>query len=233
MLHVFYGNDTVTVRETAQAFVEAQLAPGGSTERLDSETYQPGALADMAGATSLFGEQTIYLIDTPSLQRDLYDDVIEHLPALAESPNTFVLIEQALLAPEKKKFAKHAASIEEHKQAAPTRYNVFGMADSLAKKDKRTLWVQLQEARHAGLVPEEIIGTLWWQLKSLRAAAATRSAAEAGMKDFPYSKAKRSLSNFGPGELEQLSTRLLTLYHDGHGGKVDIDLALEKWVLTI
>jgi hypothetical protein len=53
------------------------------------------------------------------------------------------------------------------------------------------------------------------------------------MKDFPYNKAKRSLRNFKEGELEKLSQTLLAVYHDGHGGKRDIDLALEKWTLTI
>ena len=38
---------------------------------------------------------------------------------------------------------------------------------------------------------------------------------------------------FKEGELEALSRSLLALYHDGHGGKKDIDLALEKWTLTI
>ena len=33
------------------------------------------------------------------------------------------------------------------------------------------------------------------------------------------------------GELETLSLQLLKLYHDGHAGKCDIDLALEEWVL--
>jgi hypothetical protein len=82
-----------------------------------------------------------------------------------------------------------------------------------------------------GLSAEEIIGTLWWQLKTLRLAMLTKSAEEAGVKDFPYNKAKRALKNFKDGEIETLSLRLLNLYHDGHAGKCDIDLALEEWVL--
>jgi len=31
--------------------------------------------------------------------------------------------------------------------------------------------------------------------------------------------------------LENLSFKLLQLYHDGHRGECDIDLALEEWVL--
>ncbi len=107
------------------------------------------------------------------------------------------------------------------------------MPEALATKDKRKLWVLLQEARLAGQRDEDIIGLLWWQLKALRLAKITRNADEAGMKEFPYSKAKRALGKFGDGEVEKLSHSLLELYHDGHAGRRDMDMALEEWVLSI
>src|SRR5690606_36178374 len=113
----------------------------------------------------------LYVLDTPSLQSEFLADVMGNLSILADSANTFVLIEDALLAPEKKKLQKHAATCEEYKRAAAERFNTFALADYLLKKDKRQLWVGLQEANRAGLAAEEIIGTLWWQLKSLRLAA--------------------------------------------------------------
>lgn len=233
MLHVFLGNDTITVRQAATAFVTSKAADPQSVTRVDSDTYAVGIFNDLAGATSLFGGETLYLIDTPSLNKEFFAEVLESLPQLAESANTFVIIEEAMLAPEKKKFAKYAESIEEFKKPAAERFNAFAMADSLAKKDKRLLWVDLMKAKQQGLSAEEIIGTLWWQLKCMELAKRTGSASEAGMKDFPYNKAKRALCNFKDGEVEALSDRLLSVYHDGHGGIVDIDLALEKWVLTI
>jgi DNA polymerase III delta subunit len=233
MLYLFYGNDTVGVREKAHEFIATKEKAGVIVERIDSDTYTPGILTDVAGSSSLFGSESLYVIDTPSTQKDFSEEVFEHVALLGESANTFVIIEERLLAPEKKKLAKYAEEVVEVKKAAEERFNAFAMADSLAQKNKRMLWVQLQEAVRAGLSSEEIIGTLWWQLKSLRLAAITNSAAEAGMKDFPYNKAKRSLANFRAGELEKLSENLLALYHDGHGGRVDIDLALERWVLTL
>jgi DNA polymerase III delta subunit len=233
MLHLFYGNDTITVRKKAHDFTAVEEKKGMKIASIETENYAEGVFTDLVGAVSLFGEKTIYVIDTPSGKTEMYDAVIENLEAFATSDNTFVIIEEALLAPQKKKFEKHAATLEEYKSAAAERFNAFGMADSLSRKDKKTLWLQLQDAKQANLSAEEIIGTLWWQLKSLRLAKNTNSAAEAGMKDFPYNKAKRALSVFKDGELETLSGGLLTVYHDGHLGKVDIDIALERWMLTI
>ena len=233
MLYVFYGGDTVGVREKAHDFVSGLEEGGVKVERIDSDNYASGILSDIAGAVSLFGDETLYIIDTPSTSKEMYEDVLEHLVLFQESPNTFVVIEETLLAPVKKKFEKYAESIEEIKGEKTERFNVFGMSDALLRRDKKSLWLLLQEAKTAGLSPEEIIGTLWWQMKSLRLAKVTNSPEEAGLKPFVYEKAKRALGRFKEGELEKISRDLFTVYHDGHLGKKDIELALERWTLMI
>lgn len=233
MYYVFFGNDTVGVRKKAYECIGGFEKKGFEVVRIDLESFNVGVLGDSIGAVSLFGGDTLYVVDTPSGDTAFYEGVVDKLSDLGQSSNTFVVIEEKLLAPEKKKFAKHAEEIEEIKSDAPVRFNSFGMAEALARKDKKTLWMLLQEARTEGLSPEEIIGMLWWQLKALRLAQKTNSASEAGMKDFPYNKAKQALSSFREGELEKISHKLLSVYHDGHLGKRDIDLALEKWTLTM
>lgn len=233
MLKVFFGTDQIKVREAAFGVVSEKEKGGATVTLIDSDTFAPGVLSDAAGATSLFGGEELYVIDTPSSKADFEEEVLESLDALKESSNSFVLIEGALLAAGKKKYEKFAESTEEFKGEKAARFDVFSLAELLSRKDKRNLWVKLVDARAAGIPTEEIIGILWWQLKALRLAAVTISASEAGMKDFPYNKSKRALSNFRDGELEALSHSLLTLRHDGHLGKCDIDLALEKWVLTL
>ena len=232
MLHLYYGNDTTAVRE--RAFTAAdKLAEKENAKitRIESNDFAPGMLANLLGATSLWGEREIYVLDTPSENAAFYAEVIDHASAMGESANQFVIMEAAMLAPERKKFEKHTATLEESKREASERFDVFRMAEALSKRDKKSLWVLLQEAKRAGLSAEEIVGTLWWQLKTLRLAALTKSADEAGMKEFPYNKAKRALSGFKAGELEATSANLLRVYHDGHGGIRDIDEGLEEWVL--
>jgi len=232
MLQLYFGNDSIKVREAANA---AALADARSVStnltRIESEAFAPGMLLDVVGSVSLFGDQEVYLIDTPSEVPEMYNEVIGSLLEMASSANIFIVIEQGLLALEKKKWQKHATVFEEFTKTAGERFNVFAMAEALSKRDKKALWILLCEAKQAGLVAEEIIGTLWWQLKALRLAAVSASAVEADMKDYPYQKAKQALRNFKAGELDKLSSGLLSVYHDGHGGVRDIDLALEEWVL--
>ena len=233
MLYVLFGNSVVDVRKKAFALVSKYEEDGFELERIEGERYVVGLCRDIASSTSLFGQKTVYLLDTPSSNPLFLEEVETSLEVFKESGNIYLVVEEKLLAPAKKLYEKYAETLEEIKASTSVRFNVFALADSVSLKDKKTLWLQLQEAKIEGLSAEEIIGTLWWQLKTLRLAKITRSGDEAGIKDFPYNKAKRALKNFKGDELEVLSRSLLAVYHDGHGGKRDIDLALEKWTLTI
>lgn len=233
MLEVYYGNDVIRVRQAALKVAEKVVTSGAVLQTIDDSNYASGLYADISGGVSLFGGEEVYLIDTPSSDASMYEDTVANLEIFQASQHLFIVIETTLLAAEKKQFAKYAGKIEEFKAVASERFNSFAMADALAAKDKKSLWLLLNEAILSGIALEELIGTLWWQLKSLRLAAQTKSAGEAGMKDFPYNKAKRALVKFKPNEVEALSHSLLQLQHDSRLGKRDLDLALEQWVLKI
>jgi len=233
MLEVYFGNDTEKVRRAALQRSALLKAEGFVITTIEASSFQAGLLLDAVGANSLFGEKLVFMLDTPKTSVDFTTELLAQLPALASSPHTFIVIEGVLLVADKKPYVTQAAVVEEFKTTATPRFNVFALAESLAAKNKKQLWLQLQQATRAGLSAEEIIGTLWWQLKSLRLAALTPSAEAAGMKDYPYNKSKHALRNFKPGELETISMSLLAVYHDGHAGKRDIDAALEKWMLTL
>lgn len=230
MLALFYGTDRKAVRDAGKKYTDNV---GVSVTVVEESNYVPGEVVASVGATSLFGGVECFLIDTPSSDEDFNEEVIASLADMAASTNVFVVLEGQLLADAKKKYAKHATTVEEFTAEKEERFNVFQIAEALAKKDKKQMWVLLQQARALNIRDEETIGILWWQLKALRLAKLTRNAEEAGMKDYPYKKASQSLRNFKDGEVEVLSRSLLELYHEGHQGKREMDVALEQWVLTV
>ncbi len=233
MLKVFLGKDQIKIRQQAHLAIEDGMAEGKEFVRLEPDNYEEGMLLNVSSAVSLFNPGTVYLVDSPAASDIFYTDFLTQVEELASSTNYFVVILEDLNAADKKKITKYAAVVEEYKKTADTKFNPFQMADALAVKDKRTLWLFLQEAKQNGLAAEEIIGTLWWQLKSMRLASVTKSPEEAGMKDYPYRKAKSALNTFRLPDVEQKSRDLLKLYHEGHRGKRDLDLALEEWVLRL
>lgn len=232
MLVVFSGNNTVDTRSQAREYILREEEAGKSVRTVSSDAYQAGELTSAAQGASLFGGVECIVLDTLSEDENAFAELLTSLPLLASSPHSFVVIETKLSAADVKVFEEYAEKMVLSTDTAAARFNAFSLADALASKDKKTLWVLLLRAQSEGLTPEEIIGTLFWQLKSLRLAKITKTAEEADMKDFPYNKAKRAAAKFTTEELQMLSERLLTVYHKGHLGS-DISLTLEKWVLTI
>lgn len=233
MLRVFFGNDTIKVRREAFAEFDKMRSKGIAATVLEADNYEAGIVTEAVGSQSLFGGNRVYLFDTPSQDENFYEEVVTNLATMKEQEDVFIVLEAGLLAAEKKRFEKYADTIEEYKATAAERFNTFALADALSRKDRKSLWVLFHEARLLSIPVEELVGVLWWQLKTLRLASLTKSAEEAGLKDFPYQKAKRSLSKFGEGELQKLSDSLLTLIHDSRRGFFEIDQALERWILKL
>jgi DNA polymerase III delta subunit len=229
MLQIYYGTDTNAVREAA--FLAAAETSNEPPQVIQSDVYQEGQLADALGGASLFGGVSTYIIDTPT--GVLAEELAPVLAAMVESGDTFIIIEEKLLALAKKRYQKYTTQMHEYVGEKEERFNTFALADALVKKQKKQLWLLYQTARSEQISPEEVIGILWWQLKALRLAAKTNTAAEAGMKDFPYNKAKGALATLPLERVEELSHELLELYHQGHGGEVELDTALEQWILSL
>jgi DNA polymerase III delta subunit len=233
MLYVYFGNDTNTVRKNAFAFLRTLTESDSNVLQITHDTFQEGMITECAEANSLFGGAQIAVIDMMSQDVTAFAYVMQHLNVMAESVNHFIMIEGPLLAPEKKKLQTHARTYEESAMAKKEKFNAFSLTDAFAERNRKSLWLLLTEAWREGLSNEEIIGVLLWQVKMLRLAERTQSAEEAGQKPFVYSKAKRALANFKKGELDDISRALLVIYHDGHLGKCDVGVALERWVLRV
>ncbi len=229
MIHLFAGTDQVRNRTEAYALLHAAGVP---VEVVDAEVYQPGQMIDVVRSRSLFSDQAGYLIDRPSLEEAFFAETRDLLAEMADSPDMFVIVEGKLTAALKKTYTPFAASVTEHDEKAEAGFPMFAAADALLNRDKRTLWKLVTEGLLSGASAEEIIGILWWQLKTLRVVAKSASPEAAGVKPFVYDKSKRALSRFPGDDLERLSLSLLTAYHDGRNDR-PIELALEAWVLSV
>ena len=158
MYSVHYGKDTIAVRNAAQKVAEVARQAGAVVTVFDADSFMPGMVRDAAGATSLFGEAQCYILDTPSADAGYAEEVADLISEVVESPHTLVVIEGEIPAEQKKPYKKYATEFVEYKAPAVERFNTFVLADSLARKDKRALWLQLQDAVASGQSAEEIIG---------------------------------------------------------------------------
>jgi DNA polymerase III delta subunit len=220
------------MRQLVSTWQEKQ--PQLSLTHLDEETCTVSALDEALGAQGLFTSRCIIVLDQVLDAPATREIVQERLQLLAQSENVVLCIESMLSATVTKMVPDGATleyfALPEQEESTP--FNRFAIADALAARNRRDLWLNLHRALAAGAEPEEIAGLLFWQAKALTIARHAASAKEAGMKQYPFEKARRASGNYTEDELAYMLWQLLTMYHEAHRGGPDLTRSLEQFTLT-
>jgi len=237
MIYLFTGRDVAASAAKRDAKLEVMLKakPHAEVISLTEENWQASAIDEYAGAQGLFQRDFIISASFICDNKEFAEELVSKLDVAADSVHAFLFLERGLTKDVMRSFSDVAEEmvVSEGAPAEKGTFNVFSLADALGRRDKKGLWVLLQEARREGIADEVIHGTLWWQVKTLLLSAGATSAKEAGISEYPFKNAKRFLPKFGSGELESLSEGLVTLYHDARRGRHDLGVALERFVLSV
>jgi len=182
----------------------------------------------------LFEEKYIVKIRDPFEDKEVSKTIEESAEDMSLAPHLFVIISEKISVPLKKVFTKHKATIEEFNTLEKNEeFNVFSITEALLQRDSKKLWTLYRKALDSGIAPEQIHGVLWWQMKSVVIAMKSKNENEAGMKPFVFSKSKRALTKFSKEEVENLLSKLLSIYHNSRIGKINMEYGLESFVLGI
>ncbi len=236
MLYVFFGTNTHKVADQAHKLVAGLLAkrPDALVFRFEG-VVQESEVDPLIEARGLFVERHIGIFHSPLEKAEGREVFLSRVERYAASENIFVVIEGKLLIDQKRVLEKYATKIEEYTQGEKREvaFNIFSLSDALCLRDRRMLWLGYVRARRAGVVPENIQGTLHWAVKGLIAARDASSPEEAGQKLAVFGRQKRAAQLFTRAELLDLSRSLMEAYHEAHRGTYDLDTALERWCLGV
>lgn len=237
MLYFLHGTDTKKTFAKAQALVGAMIAkkPNASLFKLTTEHFTLAELQELVGGQGLFEQK--YIVNMSRLIEDatIGEQVMAMLDDIATSDNIFIWIEESVTKPLLKKIEKVAEKIEHHDLKETSReqeVNAFPLTDALGARNKKKAWLLYIDLIEK-IPVEEIHGVLMWMVKSMVLAHKTKSATDAGLKPFVYSKAKKFAGNFSGAELDTMSERLMTIYHDARRGKGDLALGVETFLLKL
>lgn len=215
MLYLIYGTDRHKIIAKA-----AEVVAGLKKRRPDAEVFtvtEDGVslsrLQEFSGGQGLFESKFIVTLKGLFSQKELAEPLSELLPSLVASQNVFIFVEGTLLKPILGAFEKAGAQIQTFAVAPKERQNFFALADALAERDRKRLWVLYIKALRKGASPEEISGILFWKVKEL----------------FPSA----GRGKFSVEEIRGLGKKLVALYHDSHRGLVDFETGLERLILSI
>lgn len=235
MLYLFHGTDTKKTHDKAFGLAQSLLSkkPDASLFTLGKDEWSKERLAELLQSRGLFMGNYIVFIDSRSFVAEDFEIATLFLGEMKESPHVFIVLSLKLDKKILGEFEKQAHKVVEHSIVAEEEKRDFRMTDSLGSRDKKSLWVLYQEALRIGKEPEEIHGLLFWQVKNMLLALNSKTAEEAGMKPYPFTKAKQSLKYYSPEELHNLSFCLVDAYHTARLGRGDLETALERVILEI
>lgn len=235
MIYLIYG-DYKKVLKKGKDLIENLLSkqPNAVVQRYNVDNVTFTNLDYLIEGQGLFFDKQIIVFSKVLENKETTEILSLKIKELSDSKNIFIFQEEKVLKTLIKKFEKNGAKVqffEGKEQFEKEKINVFEIANTFLLRDKKNTWLLYQKYINEGISAEEIFGILWWQIKTLLLAEKCKNAKEAGIKDFPFNKAKGALKNFKKGELEKIAGDLIQIYHDARLQGVDLALKLEEFVL--
>ena len=247
MIYFYYGTDTQSARKKAQVTVDSLLVkkPDATLIRIGEEDVSENKIAELVGGQALFAQKYIVYLHNTFDNKENKEHVLSMIKEIAKSENIFIFAEGKMDKAALTKIEKVAEKTQEFEKAEKSlnkkeklaligeKIDFFEFADALGRRDKRGLWVLYQDALAEQVPAEEVHGIFYWQVKSMLLAKKSKTADEAGMKPYPFQKSKEHGRNYKDGELENISSSLVSMYHEAHRGNTDFFVALEKFILEL
>lgn len=143
-------------------------------EELKWEQLSTEEMVSLASTEALFGGAQIFVLEG-ALNGPRGEEFVDLLEVFAESPHTFVFHEEKLLKAETDALKKAGAKIEiEKAEKKEYRFDNFGVAEALGKKDKKGLWLALMASWRAGEKAEAVAGLMAWKARQMKNVSLSR-----------------------------------------------------------
>jgi len=237
MIYLLHGGDVDKAREKLHVLLESLLTkrPDASLFKFDQDSFSESKLDELVGGRGLFEGRFLVTLDRVFENKEAKEYVLSMLKNFKESDNIFIILEEKL---DKKTLTRLERVVEkgqEFKESETPKkhpdFNVFSLTDAFASRDRKKAWTLYRRALSHGMTPEELVGILFWQTKTMLLAGNSKSASAANLNPFVYKKSLSFSKHFKEGELEKISSDLVGFYHDGRRGLGELSVSLEKYLL--
>lgn len=238
MLYILHGDDFIKRTKKLEDLVGFFMTkkPGTPLLKINAENFSQYNLEEIAVGRGLFEQKCVVVLDGLLEVKEIKELFLDQLKTLAESENFFVVNERTPGKVDLSVLIKKAEKVQGFSLKGNTTrpsFNIFSLSDAIGGREKKRAWALFLRAVESGSEPEEIHGTIFWQIKSMLLIKEARQPTpeSTGLKLFVLSKAKSFADNYSRGELHKISSRLVALYHDSHRGIGDLSVGLEKLIL--
>ena len=231
MIYFYYGTDTESARKKAKVTIDSLLAkkPDATLIKIGDEDLSIEKISELSGSQALFSNKYIVFLFKTFDNKENKELILKNIKEIAKSENIFIFTEGKMdkvgllkiekVAEKTQEFAKEEKNLTKKETLAlkGEKIDFFEVTDALGRKDKKNLWVLFQDALEEQVPAEEIHGMFFWQVKSMLLTQKCKTPEEANMKPYPFQKAREYSRNYKGGELEKMSFKLVSMYHEEIG----------------
>jgi len=237
MFYFLYGTNTHKARKKLHELLSLaeKKRPEAELFKITSENWSEGQFDELLISRGLFESKYTVVLDSLFDRKEIKEYILDRLEQLAESEQIFLGLEGKVDAVSIKKIEKHAKQVQEFTKPESNKQeiNIFSIANGLVEKDKKHLWVSYIDLLSRGAVAEEIHGILFWQVKNMILASKADSQKETGLTPYSYKNALTGSRKYKIEELQNMSGELVNMTHRVRSGDGELEVMIEKWVLSM
>lgn len=195
MLYIFCG-DRYAAREQCRAF-----ADGCKKKRVDAEYiyFSPDAMEQslevLLSRQGLFENKYIVFCNEVLSDSKCNKCILENTDAYIKSQHMFIMFEPGLSVKDEKYFDKKGGTVKrfQEKPKQEDSKMLFSFLDVFLRQNKQKTLAEFHKILLKNESAEAVLNILLWQLRMLTLVSKTKSATEAGIKPFVYTKSKKAL----------------------------------------
>lgn len=230
MLRIYSGTNTDARKQKYQTDLSQLQLKRESAEHITFEVdnFVVSDIEQHISSVGLFDDKTIISLYGFLSHKDGREWLYQQAAALVDSPNMFLVVDDAVTKATLTKLEKTGALIH-HQDFPVTKTNPFVLSDALMTRDKQKLLLTLYaESKTSDIEP--LTGILMSALRQLQLAN-NWSVAESGLKPFSYNKAKKA--RWTPEQIHAAYRKLVIEYHESRRGGLPLFERVERFILSL
>lgn len=236
MIYFIHGTDTHKSRKKMHEILQGLSVkrPNSEVFKLTPENWSEVQFEELVQSLGLFEQKYIVVLDFLFSNKEAKEFILERLNRMQEVEHWFLILDGKVDAVTAKKIEKLSYKTQEFekKEAKKEAPIIFSITDKLLTRDKKGLWVSYLDLINQGIPAEEIHGVFFWAVKNMIIASKVGSQKESGLAPYSYSKALSGGRNYKEEELQEMSSGLVEMTHKVRQGEGELEILMEKWILS-
>ena len=240
MIYIYFGSDINKSQLAWRKYAEAVKAkrPDAEVFELNDENFTENVADELLYGQWLFVTKHIVLGRRLMQNPEALAWVFNKGREIVEASHMFLLWEEKLLAPERKKLERFGAELKEFIDTSRDKKEekdnfIFAVGDALGARDRLKLWKVVATANLRGYEPEQVFWQMFGMAKNMALVAREETDQDLPLHPFVAKKARGYLRNWGDDGAVQLTEKLLVLYHEARRKSFDLAVELERFALEV